>query len=204
MKDKKQTSKLLIAITIISILLACYGLMKKRGAAQILNVSLTPYSIEEHNNSIHKFWDNYPDLVLQNRNKSIDPNFRVNSHYDIKRIIKNGNTLFLRARLQHVEKSVDSLLIMQIKTAIKNNGTKLFILPDKDCINIVKGMNLDPGQVTVLTVENKLPLIIEEEKLSYFFRIEQGFKVNDIYVPRRQTPELLEKYLEFQNTKVMN
>lgn len=204
MKDKKQISKLLIAITIISILLACYGLMKKKGPAQILNVSLTPYSIEEHTNSIDKFWDNYPDLVLQNRNKPVDPNFRVNSQYDIKSIIKNGNTLFLRARLQHVERSIDSSLIMQIKTAIKNSGTKLFILPDKDCINIVKSMNLDSGQVKVLTVENKLPLIIEDEKLSYFFKIEQGFKVNDIYVPRRQTPEILEKYLAFQNTKAMN
>ncbi|MFT4094074.1 MAG: hypothetical protein QM640_10570 [Niabella sp.] len=175
--------------------IAVYGLMRKGISSPPVTVFLSRDMNQYSKDS--NFWDNYPSLILQMRGRALNPGLNITSSTSLKSIVSKDLFFFFRA--QFGVRAQDSALARQVSAALKQVDFPVVVLLDTISVGFLKRSNLYDGFIkNSYVMTNELPILIDKYKLPYFFRIGEGFVIDDIYIPRSEVPEMIVKYLEYQ------
>jgi len=184
---------LLIVLLITSnALLSCLLYAKKGGAPTVALVfdGKDPAHTTLQNAESASFWNNYPYLVLASEGKKIDTNVKlINAPDPLLRSI-SGNLVF---RFFPGERFTATDTILKI--VAKYN--QVVVVTDSASYTTLKdyrqlyGMN---NKTYVLS--QTMDLGCERIKKSYFFILSKENKPLNIYFPRREVPQVTEKYVD--------
>jgi hypothetical protein len=203
MNTPTKTITVLIILLIISTSMAIYGFMSKGPSvapitAIMYNKEVSAGTDTDFNDAA--FWDNYPYWILLSDNKSIDPELQLkdsrNRSVLLNDILNSQTTTFFRYTYN---KDEDSLLAYTFRSLQHHSG-KVAIIADEQSVLHLKSMQLYDGfKPFIYLMVDPFPIPIEKVRVSYFFKITSS-DVGNIYVPRKEIPEMTDKYLTYITT----
>lgn len=209
MNNHKKLINILIGLLALSTVFSVYALLGKHNAS-------SPVFLFMHNKTVRyasedslshpKFWDNYPYYVMISTGQNIhltryvEVDTTSEKYARLKNYIKQPGNLFYRF---HYVQGNDTVyrqtfnLIMQSK-----KDTGMVVLTDNESVKYLSAYLDTAGhERQIFILKDHLPIYMEKPNLSYFFKISEDDKVEDIFVPRMEIPEVTERYLKVQEFK---
>jgi hypothetical protein len=147
------------------------------------------------------FWNNYPVFIFQAEHQKLDTSLIV---YDsqlnplrLGTLIKE-KTVFFRYTLEsNNQEAVDNTLAYIDQ--LNNPNIVTLVSADNSRYFKFKIRNDEKPIGKIYFIEKPgLNLLIEKRELPFLFTISRDLKVTDVYVPRKEIPEVTWKYLNFQ------
>jgi hypothetical protein len=193
-KDKKLIT-ILSGISVIATMMAVAGFLGKGQAAAPVLVRMSQDTLSTDLIKRHeKLWDNYPDLVIANRNSILGDNTLSEIGIDDSTILHKKDILFFRSHFGANEQ--DTLLAEQLLDEITHSNRKVTVLLDKFSADFLKQIKLMDAYLPVsIVLIRDLPVNVERYRLSFFFKINETGKFNDLYFPKVAMREVIHKYL---------
>lgn len=109
----------------------------------------------------------------------------------INDVRQKGYRVFFRVSIQ----DKDHDLIDTTLGIIRESEVPVVILTDDPSLGILETQNEYIGGKNIYLLERPFNLSIEKAKIPYFFLLTTDNKVTDIFVPRKEIPEVTAKYL---------
>lgn len=199
MDQRKHTVTILIVLLICSTGMAIYGFFSKGKAVPAVSVVFqgNDYSYEhEINYNRVQFWNNYPYWTLLSEGKKLDStvgliikNQEVTS---LSTLVTAGPQIFLRLGAQEF----DLTLLDTIISTIAVSGVSVKLLVDKGFrVPMLNSRQVSARNPVICVIDSPLKLAIEQAQLPYFFQLGKDMRVQYVYVPRIEIPEMTAKYL---------
>lgn len=198
--SSKVTISVLTILLVCTSLLAVYGFISKGKSVPAVALVIKGSddfgytSVDKYSDV--KFWDNYPYWVILSERKKLDTSMAVaiqDTVFSLYQLTSNNRHLFLRVNPLEMEHTIlDSIMII-----LHRSGASVTILTDESSKRMLLNNYfrlIQPGDIGVL--DTGLPLPVDKSNLPYFFTLSGSFVVDNIYIPRKETPEVLNKYLE--------
>ncbi|MBZ4192662.1 hypothetical protein [Niabella beijingensis] len=197
-RDKK-IIRALTFLFILSTSFSLYALLAKKNTAA--PVFLFMYDkqrrfLSEDSLSRPEFWDNYPYYILVSMHKSIHLE-RYASDEKSKSLIedrlKANKRLFYRF---HYVAGQDSVYHQTLQS-VTQSGRQVVLLTDRNSVAYLNNF-IDTSKHNIDIVDvTDLPIYLEKPGLSYFFRVSKNNTVVDLFVPRKELPEVTDKYISY-------
>jgi len=196
-KDKKIT--LLVILLLISTTAAVIGFVRKGTSAPA--IALFMYNKDasyenEYNFNSTPFWDNYPYWVLMSKGKEFPARIKVKGEegqeLSLEELFNKQGPFFFR---YHAAQKDDSVVINTL-LAIKKSDVQVSVITDmKSKLHLKEKDQYALFGQFIYTTTEVIPIDMEKSRLSYFFRVRNN-KIEDLFVPRMEIPEVTWKYLE--------
>lgn len=193
------------AYTSLLIIICClymYSVFSKKNTAAPIYLFMhnkSAKTLAVNSTSVVKFWDNYPYLVLASENEPIDlPSYILNqislkTSKRIKELTDQPGTLYFRYYYSSVDEAI-SKHALELLSEISNPVLVLVDVKSKTNLDMELKKNAKKELLTTAIISN-LPIELEKAKVSYFFRINNEKKLTDLFVPRKEIPQVTEKYI---------
>ncbi|GAA3923906.1 hypothetical protein GO495_02955 [Chitinophaga oryziterrae] len=193
-KDKKLIT-VLSGISIIATMMAVAGFLGRGRATAPVVVrmsqdTLSPDLVKKN----EKLWDNYPDLVIGSRRVTLDNGTLAEIGVDDSIILHKRDILFFRCHFG--ANMQDTVLAKQLLDEIIHSNRKITVLLDKFSADFLKQIKLIDAYLPVsIVLLRDLPVNIERVKISFFFKIDETEKLEDLFFPKVAMEEVTHKYL---------
>lgn len=187
------------------LLIALYSFYEKSNTAPAVGIILDDATGKMINQASERddppFWNNYPVFAFQAENKKLDPSTIV---YDTQlkplpiNTLINGKTVFFRYSLATSnEEAVDSTL--KYLDQLNNQHIVILVSADNNRYFKFKIRNDEKLAGHIYFIEKPgFNLLIEKKELPFLFTTTPDLKITNVYVPRKEIPEVTQKYLHFQ------
>ncbi len=203
MNNYKKVINILIGLLALSTVFSVYALLGKHRAS-------SPVFLFMHNKTVRyasedslshpKFWDNYPYYVMistgQNIHltKYVEVDTSSEKYARLKSYLKQPQNIFYRF---HYVQGNDTVYRPTFNLIVKlRKDTSVVILTDRESIKYLNTyLDTVSHEKQIFIVKDHLPIYMEKPNLSYFFKISGDDKVEDIFVPRKEIPEVTERYI---------
>ena len=197
MTNNKKTVQLLLILLFISMTAAVIGFMGKGQSSPVIALFMYNKDANYENERLFNstpFWDNYPYWVLMSKGKEFPGEIKVKREIGLElslnELLQKGGPYFFRYRAAQKDDSI----VLNTWGMLKESELKMSIITDIASIKHLK----EKGQYTlfeqnIYVSTEPLPIAIEKSRLSYFFRVKNN-KIEDLFVPRIEIPEVTKKY----------
>lgn len=199
-KHKKTIHLLVISLFIVSAI-CVISLLRKGTAATPISLFMykkdTAY-FPETSFETPNFWDNYPYWILISKGQTINLNeyldYGSSEHY-----LKSG--LFFRVHYSPMEDSLIKRTVLNISAS----SQPVIILVDDKAMKFMQSLKNKLGpNIRIIKLYEKLSLDIEKLNKSYFFTwANTDRKIENLFFPRKEIPEVTKKYLHFFKSEEM-
>jgi hypothetical protein len=170
----------------VATLMAVYGFLGKGEAEPPVKIVYGEnFSLDKA--ADNNIWDNHPYLVAKSRGVILDSAMILNKSLRLKDLIKKNDTTFFRFK----KDTLNMAAATQALEIIRRTNARLVVLTDSASARL-----LDSLRLGVYVIKEKMPVFIEGYRYSYFFQLKRGYIVDNIYVPKKDFPEMTEKYLQ--------
>lgn len=136
------------------------------------------------------FWNNYPYLVLSSEGKAIDSTVTLTNAPDTLLSAMTGNLVY---RFFPNERFTATDTILKI---VARHEEVVMLTDSASYQSLQDYTSLYKLKNKAFLLSRKMNIGCERIKRSYFFILAKGNKPVNIYFPRREVPQVTEKYLE--------
>ncbi|TCC90597.1 hypothetical protein EZ428_15130 [Pedobacter frigiditerrae] len=197
-----KTNKSLIILLVISTMLSVYALMKKGKASPAIDMVLfykNRKKVYDRDSTKNYFWNNYPFVVLTSEGKKIDSTMKLmdaNLGVTTFKKLTHGKPKII---FKYTNKSLETVNPKSILEIIDKLGMN-------DQVYIITNFKNSPSEKDSLIGNNKIRgfktsksfgSVIEKTDLPFIFLLSSNYTIEKIFVPRKEIPEVTEKYLKY-------